>query len=132
MKALIVEDDTVSVNILYYFVKEFFDCDTANDGEQGWEKFNDAHKSSEPYSYIFLDIMMPEKDGQALLNDIRNYEKEHDVHKCKIIMTTALSDFDTVVKSFENKCDDYITKPIDKEKVITVLERNGIRLDKKS
>lgn len=132
MRALIVEDDTVSVNILYYFVKEFFDCDTANDGEKGWEKFSDAHKSSEPYSYIFLDIMMPEKDGQALLNDIRNYEKEHDVQKCKIIMTTALSDFDTVVKSFENKCDDYITKPIDKEKVITVLERNGIRLDKKS
>jgi YesN/AraC family two-component response regulator len=47
-------------------------------------------------------------------------------------MTTALSDFDTVVKSFENKCDDYITKPIDKEKVITVLERNGISLGKKS
>ena len=75
---------------------------------------------------------MPEKDGQALLNDIRNYEKQYDVQKCKIIMTTALSDFDTVVKSFENKCDDYITKPIDKEKVITVLERNGIRLDQKS
>ena len=132
MKALIVEDDTVSVNILYYFVKEFFDCDTANDGEQGWKKFYEGHKSSEPYSYIFLDIMMPEKDGQTLLNDIRNYEKENDVQKCKIIMTTALSDFDTVVKSFENKCDDYITKPIDKEKVITVLERNGISLDKKS
>lgn len=131
MRALIVEDDTVSVNILYFFVKEFFDCDTANDGEQGWEKFMDAHHSAQPYSYIFLDIMMPEKDGQTLLNDIRNYEKANAVQKCKIIMTTALSDFDTVVKSFENKCDDYITKPIDKEKVITVLERNGIGLDQK-
>jgi two-component system chemotaxis response regulator CheY len=132
MRALIVEDDTVSVNILYYFVKDFFDCDTANDGEEGWNKFVDAYESSNPYDYIFLDIMMPEKDGQALLNDIRDYEKKHDIKKCKIIMTTALSDFDTVVKSFENKCDDYITKPIDKEKVITVLERNGISLGKKS
>ena len=131
MRALIVEDDSVSVNILYYFVKDFFDCDTATDGKEGWEKFSDAHQSSNPYVYIFLDIMMPEKDGQALLNDIRDYEKEHNIKKCKIIMTTALSDFDTVVKSFENKCDDYITKPIDKEKVLTVLERNGINLSKK-
>ncbi|MFP4461319.1 MAG: response regulator transcription factor [Thermotogota bacterium] len=131
MKALIVEDDSVSVNILYYFVKDFFDCDTANDGEQGWQKFVAAHEASNPYAYIFLDIMMPEKDGQVLLNDIRNYEKKHDIKKSKIIMTTALSDFDTVVKSFENKCDDYITKPIDKEKVITVLERNGFKLGQK-
>src|SRR6056297_1067000 len=132
MRALIVEDDTVSVNILYYFVKDFFDCDTANDGEEGWKKYKEAHESSNPYGYIFLDIMMPEKDGQALLNDIRDYEKKHNLKKSKIIMTTALSDFDTVVKSFENKCDDYITKPIDKEKVITVLERNGLNLEKKT
>ncbi|HPF17304.1 MAG TPA: response regulator [Thermotogota bacterium] len=131
MRALIVEDDTVSVNILYYFVKDFFNCDTANDGKEGWNKFIEARESSNPYDYIFLDIMMPEKDGQALLNDIRNYEKKNQLKKCKIIMTTALSDFDTVVKSFENKCDDYITKPIDKEKVLTVLERNGIDLSKK-
>ncbi|MEA1884642.1 MAG: response regulator [Thermotogota bacterium] len=131
MRALIVEDDRVSVNILFFFVKDFFDCDTANDGEEGWKKFSDAHQSSNPYDYIFLDIMMPEKDGQALLNDIRDYEKDHNIKKCKIIMTTALSDFDTVVKSFEKKCDDYITKPIDKEKVLTVLERTGISLSKK-
>jgi len=125
MKALIVEDNSISASIMFHLVKEFFQCDIASDGEEGLQKYLKAQDSSNPYQYIFLDIMMPHKDGQDLLNDIRDYEKKNGVAKCKIFMITALSDFDTVVKSFENKCDDYITKPIDKEKLFTVLERNG-------
>jgi len=128
MKALIIENDSVSVDVLYYFIKEFFECDKVTDGKEGWNKFSKAHQVSQPYGYIFLDIMMPEKDGQELLYDIRDYEKEHELEKCKIIMTTVLSDSETVEKSFENKCDDYITKPINKEKVLTVLERTGLNL----
>lgn len=131
MKALIVEDNSISANIMFHLIKDFFQCDIAGDGEEGLQKFLEAQDSTNPYHYVFLDIMMPHKDGQTLLNDIRQYEKKSGKPKCKIIMITALSDFDTVVKSFENKCDDYITKPIDKEKLFTVLERNGFDFPQK-
>lgn len=126
MRALIVEDDEVSISILSSLLAEYFTCDVARDGNEGWEKFLKA-SAGEPYDFIFLDIMMPHKDGQTLLNDIRNYESDKNLEKCKIIMTTALSDFDNVVKSFEYKCDDYIAKPIDKLKVKNILERNGYK-----
>ncbi len=126
MKALIVEDDEVSISILSSLLKEYFICDVARDGNEGLKKFIEA-SGSDAYDFIFLDIMMPHKDGQTLLNDIRNYENDKGLEKAKIIMTTALSDFDNVVKSFEYKCDDYIAKPIDKLKIKNILERNGYK-----
>ncbi|HOO33815.1 MAG TPA: response regulator [Thermotogota bacterium] len=126
MRALIVEDDEVSISILSSLLEDYFTCDIARDGNEGLDKFI-AASSGEGYDFIFLDIMMPHKDGQTLLNDIRSYENDKGLEKAKIIMTTALSDFDNVVKSFEYKCDDYIAKPIDKLKVKNILERNGYK-----
>lgn len=129
MKALIVEDSQISVEILSFFIKDYFDYEVAYDGEEGFEKIEKSHESKKYYDFVFLDIMMPKKDGHDLLKEIRDYESKTNLKKSKIIMITSLSDFDTVVKSFENKCDDYITKPIDKEKIITVLVRNGIKME---
>jgi DNA-binding response OmpR family regulator len=126
MRALIVEDDEISISILSNLLKDYFSCDIARDGKEGWDKFI-ATQGGETYGFIFLDIMMPHKDGQALLGEIRDYENKNKLEKCKIIMATALSDFDNVVKSFEYKCDDYITKPIDKLKIKNILERNGYK-----
>jgi YesN/AraC family two-component response regulator len=44
---------------------------------------------------------------------------------CKIIMTTALDDFDNIAMAFKNQAEGYIVKPIDKDKIIAKLMELG-------
>ncbi len=127
-RALIVEDDEVSAQILSALLEDDFKCDIAPNGEEGLKMYDQSFEK-DPYDIIFLDIMMPIKDGQELLKDIRNLEKSHEVQKdqkVKIVMTTALGDFDNVAEAFKGKCDGYLVKPIIPEKLTELLEQLGV------
>jgi two-component system chemotaxis response regulator CheY len=68
--------------------------------------------------------MMPEMDGQEVLDKIREMEKSHGIMglDCvKIVMSTALDDFGNIKTSFRHQCDAYIVKPIDKDKIVQAL-----------
>lgn len=58
------------------------------------------------YDVILLDIMMPEMDGIEVLNRLK--EKNKNV---KVIMMTAYSTLDRVLKSHKIGADHYIVKP---------------------
>ena len=69
--------------------------------------------------------MMPIMDGQAALKAIRTLEKNHGTSRgkqCKIIMITALNDYDNISKSYWEFCDGYFVKPIVKKKLIALLQ----------
>ncbi|PLX66402.1 MAG: response regulator [Denitrovibrio sp.] len=58
------------------------------------------------FNVILLDIMMPEMDGIEALNKFK--EKNSEV---KVIMMTAYSSLDKVLKSHKIGADHYIVKP---------------------
>jgi len=126
IKVLIVEDDPISANLLKIFLKKRdFIIDLAENGEIATRLIIEAKNAGENYKLIFLDIMMPVKDGKKLLEEIRECEKKHKIPKkemIKIIMTTALDGFDTVYESFKNQCDGYLVKPFFKEKLDEILD----------
>lgn len=62
---------------------------------------------------ILLDINMPEKDGYAVVRDIRSNKK---TKRIPIIMVTALGEVVDKVVGYELGVEDYITKPFDGEK----------------
>jgi Response regulators consisting of a CheY-like receiver domain and a winged-helix DNA-binding domain len=98
--------------------------DVAQNGEEAIRWFSKALEAKEPYDVIILDIMMPEMDGMETLERIRNLESKFGFEgkdRCKIVMCTALDDYDTVMKSFQNQCDAYLVKPISKDKVNEIL-----------
>jgi len=69
---------------------------------------------------IFLDVEMPNMNGMAVLQEIRELENKHDSShqkRVKIIMVTAHSDKDTIVSCIAQGCNDYIIKPFDKATV---------------
>lgn len=125
MRILIVEDDPTSRFILQRFISPYGDINTAEDGNAALEAFQAAHQQGKPYDLIFLDIMLPKMDGQNVLINIRQMEHEKGIggrEGVKIIMTTALDDHQNILGAFNEQCEAYLVKPIDKDKLIKQLK----------
>ena len=126
MKALVVEDDFITSQVMKEILLSFGECDVAENGVEAIQYFSESYTHDDPYSIIFLDIMMPEIDGQETLERIRAIENQNGVYgldSVKIVMTTALDDFDNIKVAFKNQCEGYIVKPINKDKIINILLR---------
>ena len=128
MRTLIVEDDFTSRRLLIGLLAPYGNCDIAIDGKEAVEAFLLAWEGNHPYDLICLDIMMPEMDGQEVLEEIRKLEAEKGIDersRVKIIMTTVLDDRENIVKAFKGQCEAYLIKPIDKEKLLQEVKSLG-------
>ncbi len=129
MKALIVEDDITCRMVLQRLLEPFGQCDIAVDGQEGVTIFKMSFESQAPYDLVCLDIMMPNMDGHEVLQQIRAMEEEAGIFGLagvKIIMVTALSDAKTIMRAFNDQCEGYIVKPIDKEKLYRQLRQMNL------
>lgn len=126
MKTLIVEDDFTSRLLLQEFLKSYGPSHIAVNGKEAVEAMRIALEANEPYDLICMDIMMPEMDGQEALREIRNIEEARGIFSsdgAKIMMTTALGDMRNVIAAYKSLCDAYLTKPIDKAKLLKELRK---------
>ena len=129
MRSLVAEDDFTSRKLLQRFLSAHGACDAAAHGAEAVDAFEAAMKEGEKYDLICLDIMMPKKDGQTVLKEIRQIEEENGIRglDCvKVIMATALSDSDNVMEAFRSQSDAYIEKPVDKKKLLKELKTLGL------
>lgn len=127
MKCLIAEDHLLSRRILKELLSSQFDCDIAVNGQEAIDSFQLAHEAKRPYDVIFMDIMMPMVDGLEALQCIRTMERNMKIPPnlaVKVIMTTALDDPHTVIKSFkECEADAYLVKPLSRHKLANELRK---------
>jgi two-component system chemotaxis response regulator CheY len=129
MKILIAEDDFASRKFLFKLLSPYGECDMTVDGIETVEAFVIAHDIGKPYDLLCLDIMMPKMDGLKALQAIRDFEKKKGIsgpEKCKIIITSALSETEGVFDSFSTENEVYATKPIDAETVKEALKKLGL------
>ena len=126
MKTLIAEDDFTSRLLLQELLKSYGPSHVAVNGKEAVDAARIALEAGEPYDLICLDIMMPEMDGQEALQQLREQEKARGIlpSDCaKIIMTTALADIKNVMTAYSSLCDAYLTKPIQKAKLMEELRK---------
>ena len=123
MKTLIVEDDFVSRLLLQKILMPFGETHIAVNGKEAIEAFKLALDEKKIYDLICLDIMMPEMNGHEVLKKIREIEQDQSkgLNHVKVVMTTALSDSKNVISAFKSQCDGYLTKPLDKRKLLEQL-----------
>jgi len=115
MKILIAEDDFASRKFLFKLLSQYGECDMTVDGIEAVEAFAIAYDTGKPYDLLCLDIMMPKIDGLKALKTIRDFERKKGVaesEKCKVIITSALSETEVVFDSFSTEREVYATKPI--------------------
>jgi len=128
MRALIVEDEFLSRKVLRSFLMTLFEVEIVVNGREAVEAFRMGHGEGRPYDLILMDIMMPEVDGIEALQKIRDLETTHSYRpRVKVIMTTALDDPRTVIRTFhDGEASAYIVKPVAKDKLYAELEKLGL------
>lgn len=100
-KILIIEDESKYAYILEkYFTNEGFDVHLAFDGLLGVKEFKEFNPD-----VIVLDIMLPGIDGYEVARRVRE-EKD-----TPIVMMSALSEEQDILKGYTLAIDDYVTKP---------------------
>ena len=118
---LIVEDEKeIREGVSEYLAEVGYSVISAEDGMQAIELFKNSK-----IDLVILDIMLPKANGFVVLNKIR---QESNV---PVIMLTAMSDDYTQIMSFDEKADDYITKPFSiilLHKRIEALLRRGVKV----
>lgn len=67
---------------------------------------------------IILDLVMPEKDGFQVLEEIKVHEKYKEI---PIIVNSSLEDMDSVQKALEHGALDYFTKPLTNNEINITL-----------
>ena len=121
-KILIVEDDATIRMILQMLLKGagFTHVRAATRGDEGLEAIR-----REQSQLVLLDLMLPGLDGLTVCRRVREDSTLADV---RILMLTAKSEDDDVVRGLELGADDYVTKPFSREvllaRIHAVLRRN--------
>jgi DNA-binding response OmpR family regulator len=116
-KILIVEDTDEINEILCQHLREYYEVQSAFSGTEALLYFQ-----NDSYDLILLDIMLPGKNGEEVLREIRK------VSEVPIIMLTALGDKKKVSQVLLDGANDYMTKPFDLDEVVarvTVQLRNS-------
>jgi two-component system, chemotaxis family, chemotaxis protein CheY len=124
MKTLIVEDEFTSRLILQEILSQYGSAHIAVNGKEAVEAVRLALDAGNHYDLICLDIMMPEMDGHEALRKIREQEEAKGIpsgKRARIVMTTAAGDLKNVITAFKSLCNSYLTKPVEKAKLLDVL-----------
>lgn len=107
-KVLIVDDDNnIAELISLYLIKECFETEIVNDGEEAIRVFSTFNPD-----IILLDLMLPGIDGYQVCREIRK------TSNVPIIMLSAKSEVFDKVLGLELGADDYIIKPFDSKELV--------------
>jgi len=113
-KILVAEDNKTNQKLIEFFLKEKkLDYVIVENGYEAVEEY----KRNNNYDLILMDVNMPVKDGIEATKDIRKYEKENNKKAITIIALTANALQGDKEKFLSIGMDDYLTKPIDKDKL---------------
>jgi adenylate cyclase len=82
----------------------------------------------EPPDLVLLDLMMPGISGYDVLNSLKNDTRYREI---PVIMISALSELDSIVRCIEAGADDYLAKPFDpvllRARVSSSIEKKHLR-----
>ncbi|MCS7004991.1 MAG: response regulator transcription factor [Cytophagales bacterium] len=117
-RILLVDDDKVSAKVLKRYLEvQGYDVEWCQNGLQALDVFQ-----HEKFDLCILDILMPQKDGFAVAQEIRNRNTQ-----IPILFLTVKSMTEDKIRAFKMGADDYITKPFSQEelslRVQAVLKR---------
>ena len=120
MHILVIDDDDRLRQLLKDFLKKNnFKVSVSPDAIKAVKLLNEFI-----FDLIVLDVMMPEKTGVELINELGSE------FKTPILLLTALDQIGDKIKGLKSGADDYLTKPFDPEELLlrinNILKRTNV------
>ncbi|MBO4337175.1 MAG: response regulator, partial [Lachnospiraceae bacterium] len=124
---MVVDDNPMNLMVFKSLLKQTrVHIDTAGTGDEGLSLSGDKK-----YDIIFLDHMMPEKDGIETLHEMRTWKNNPNADT-PVVCLTANAIAGARENYIDQGFDDYMTKPIDpvilEEMLLTYLPKDKIKM----
>lgn len=105
-RVLIVEDEAhLATGLQFNLQEDGHSAEVASDGEMALDRLLVRH---EPFDAVVLDVMLPGKNGFTVATELRQAK-----NFVPILMLTARSRPEDVLKGFASGADDYLAKPFE-------------------
>jgi CheY-like chemotaxis protein/CHASE3 domain sensor protein len=115
-KVLIADDDMRNIFALSSALQTYeMVVEVANDGQEAIDKL----EAIKDIDMVLMDIMMPKMDGYEAMRYIR---KQNKWAKLPVIALTAKAMMDDREKCIAAGANDYITKPVDMDRLISLMQ----------
>ncbi|MGI2176624.1 HD domain-containing phosphohydrolase [Shewanella frigidimarina] len=109
---LVVDDNRQNIELMQaYLEPKGYNIVTATGGQEALDTL-----ANHPIDLILLDIMMPGMNGFEVTRRVRQNET---LKLLPIVLITALRETKERVKGIDAGCDDFITKPVDKNELLS-------------
>ena len=111
---LLIEDDLTFSRILDGFLsKKGYQVTVSHKGKEGLKIFE-----SKNFDFILLDYRLPDTTGMDILLEIRRHNSA-----VPVVIMTSFSDIRTAVKAIKAGAYEYITKPVNPDELLMILEQ---------
>ena len=108
---LVVDDVPTNVMLVQAILKkEGYTLLTTDSGAKALRIAQERHPN-----LILLDIMMPEMDGYEVLQHLKSNPETNNI---PVIIMSALSDMQSIVKGYQLGATEYVTKPFQREELV--------------
>jgi len=115
MKSLVVlyveDEEEVREALARYLRRRFAKVDTAENGQEGLEKFKQNH-----YDIVITDVRMPIMDGLEMAKKIKEITED-----MPVIVVTAFNETDYFMRAIEIGIDRYVKKPVDTDMLFEAI-----------
>ena len=109
---LVVDDNRDNIELADAYLRaNGYGVRSASNGQQALEQVE-----KEPPDLVLLDIMMPVMNGYEVCRRLKGNERTRFI---PVVMITALKDIDDKIKGIEVGADDFLTKPFNKQELLT-------------
>jgi two-component system, OmpR family, alkaline phosphatase synthesis response regulator PhoP len=113
---ILVVDDTETMRLYQHMLLSGlgYEIEMAENGVEALDKM----KTWKP-DLVLMDIMMPRMDGIECCRLVKSDAK---LKKVKVVMVTTKNEYGRVKEAFAAGCDDYVTKPIDRDELLSKVK----------
>jgi DNA-binding response OmpR family regulator len=118
---LVIDDERGTVDLLERNLSSDFKVFKAYDGEDGL-----AVARAQLPDIIVCDLMMPRMDGMQFLQTLKN---DKTLQHIKVIIFTAKTSEEDMIRAFDNGADAYLTKPVSLKYLRTRIDRMVAQAD---
>jgi len=124
-RILVIDDEAeIRESLQTLLEMEGYSVQVADSAAQGLVRFESAI-----YDLVLLDLMMPDRSGLELLDDLRARDKT-----TPVFLITAYGSVEVAVQALKSGANDYFSKPWDNEKLLIEIGRQiaGSRLEREN